>query len=102
MTQWDQQCLGNAWTWFEDLIPAWHSGLRIQHCNNCGIGHNCRSFLIPGLKTPYVVGHQKKKKGKRKKEIHRHREQISIIGRKVGWGWCTKSVKGIKFMVTHY
>ena len=29
--------------------PARHSGLRIWHCRSCGIGHNCKSDLIPGL-----------------------------------------------------
>ena len=29
--------------------PAWHSGLRIQCCCSCGIGHSCDLDLIPGL-----------------------------------------------------
>ena len=29
----------------------WHSGLRIQCCCSCGIGHSCGSDLLPGLWT---------------------------------------------------
>ena len=35
----------------------WHSGLRIQHCHSCGLGHNYGSDLIPGweLHMPRVA-----------------------------------------------
>ena len=39
--------------------PAWHSGLRIQHCRSCGLGHDCSLDLIPGLGTPYASGRPK-------------------------------------------
>ena len=43
---------------------AWHSGLRIWHCHNCGVDYNCSSDLIPGPGTPYAMGQLKKKEKK--------------------------------------
>ena len=39
--------------------PAWHSGLRIQHCHSCGIG----LALIPGQETA-VHGQERKQTNK--------------------------------------
>ena len=35
---------------------AWHSGLRIQGCCSCGLGHNCSLDLIHGWGAPYATG----------------------------------------------
>ena len=43
----------------QSLAP--HSGLRIRHCRNCGLVHNCSSDLIPGPEAPYAAGQPKKK-----------------------------------------
>ena len=43
---------------------AQHSGLRIQCCHSCGIGHKCSSDLIPSLGTPYADGQPKEKEKK--------------------------------------
>ena len=56
------------------LIPAHHSGLRIQCCYSCGIGHISGSDSIPGLGTSICHEcsrkrrRQKKKKKKEKKK----------------------------------
>ena len=60
--QWGWWCLGNAGMQVQSL--ARHSGLRIQHCHSCSLGHNYGLDLIPGLGTPYVAG-QPKKGGKK-------------------------------------
>ena len=44
--------------------PAWHSGLRIQHCCSSTAGHSCDSDLIPGPGSPYATGWPKKTKKK--------------------------------------
>ena len=54
MAQWDLQHLGSTGTQVQS--PAWHSGVRIQHCHSNGLGLNCGSDLIPGLGTPYALG----------------------------------------------
>ena len=38
-----------AEAWVQSL--AWHSGLRIQPCHSCGIGHYCGSDSIRGPGT---------------------------------------------------
>ena len=38
------------------------SGLRIQHCHSCGIGHSFSSDSIPGLGNPHALGWPKRKK----------------------------------------
>ena len=45
--------------------PTWYSGLRIQHCHNCGIGCDCSSDLILGLGAPYATGQPKMEGDKR-------------------------------------
>ena len=44
--------------------PAQYSGLRIQSCGSCGVGHTCGSDSIPGLETSLCLrcGHKKNKK----------------------------------------
>ena len=65
VAQWDWQHL---WSFGMQIqSPAWQSGLRIPCCCSCSKGHNCGSYLIPGLGTPYVTGWPKKKKKKKKK-----------------------------------
>ena len=59
VSQWDQQCLGSAGMQVQSLI--WHSGLRIQQCHSCGLGHNCGSDLIPDSGPPYASRQPKKK-----------------------------------------
>ena len=53
----------------EHRIPglAWHSGLRIQYCCNCGIDCNWGLDLIPTLGTPYAAGAALKRQKKKKK-----------------------------------
>ena len=48
MAQQDQQSVWSARLHIQSL--AWHSGLRIQHCHSCDIGHKCDSNLIVGRK----------------------------------------------------
>ena len=62
MVHLDWQCFCSTETQVQSL--AQHSGLRIWHCRGCG--HNCSSDLIPGLGTPYAVGHLPKNKTKQK------------------------------------
>ena len=64
VVQWDQWHLGSSG--MQVGSPAWHSGLGIQCCHSCGLGHNCSSDMNTGLRTPYAVGQPKKKE--RKKE----------------------------------
>ena len=55
--------MGSAASWellSAGSIPGWHSGLRVQHCYSCGLGHNSGSELIPGWVTPYVKGQPNK------------------------------------------
>ena len=42
-------------------LPAWHSGLRIQHCCSCDVGPNWDSNLILSPGTPYALGPAKRK-----------------------------------------
>ena len=65
MVQQDQQCLGSAR--LQSRSPAQHSGLRIQRCRSCDLGHTGGLDLFPGPGTPYAVGRPKMKKKKRKK-----------------------------------
>ena len=48
--KWDRCHLGSAGT--QVWSPAWHSGLRIPHCQSCSF---CCLDLIPGLGTPYTL-----------------------------------------------
>ena len=66
MVQWNWWCLGSTGSQVQSL--AQHSGLRIQRCFSCGLGHDCRSDLISGLGIPYASGRPKKKKKKKKKK----------------------------------
>ena len=54
--------LGAAKLWFRSL--AQHSGLGIQRCHSCGLGHDYGSDLIPGLGALCAVGQSKKRKTK--------------------------------------
>ena len=76
IAQRDRWCLGSngIQAWF----PARHSGLRIQHCCSCGLGHNYRSDLILGLGTPLASGWPKKKKQKKKYIILLIRYNITV------------------------
>ena len=60
VAQWDPWCLGSVGTWVPS--PAWHRGLRIQHCCSCGLVLSCGSDLIPGPGASYAVGKPKGKK----------------------------------------
>ena len=63
MAQQDRQWhLGSSGTRVRS--PAWYSGLRIQHCHNCGLGLDCG----PGSETPYASGQPKKEKEKKERE----------------------------------
>ena len=64
--QWDQQSLGSTGTWVRS--PAWHRGLKIQHCCLCGLGQDSGLYLIPGLGDPSAVGWPKKEKRKKRKK----------------------------------
>ena len=44
MVQWDQQRLGSTGTQVQS--PTRHSGLRIRHCQDCGLGRDCRHTHI--------------------------------------------------------
>ena len=48
--------------------PSWHSGLRIQCCQSCGLGCNCGLDLIPGQGTPHATGQPKRKRKRKKKK----------------------------------
>ena len=63
MVQRDQLRLGSTGTQARSL--AQHSGLWIQCCRNCRLGHNGGSNLIPGPGTLCAVGQQKKEGEKR-------------------------------------
>ena len=65
VVQWDWWHLWSAGT--QVISQAWHCGLRIQHYNSCGVGHNCGLDLIPVPGTPYAAGWPKMK---RKKKFH--------------------------------
>ena len=67
VAQGDRQCLGCAGT--QVPSPAWHSGLRIQHCHSCSLGHDYGSDLILGLGTPYAMGWPKKKGQKKRIQL---------------------------------
>ena len=43
-------------------VPWWLSGLRIQHCHCCDLGHCCGKSSVPGLGTSVCCGHGQKKK----------------------------------------
>ena len=77
MVQWDQQHLGVLGQRF-DSQPR-HSGLRIQHCSSCDLGHNCGSDLIPGLGIPYASG-RPKVKGLKKKSIPKENTKCHARG----------------------
>ena len=47
------------------LIPSLTQRVKEQHCCICGIDHNCSSYLILGLGTPYAMGKPKKKRTKK-------------------------------------
>ena len=57
LVQRNRRRLGSAGT--QVPSPAWHRGLRIQHCHSCGIGHTCSSDLIPGPGAPHAMGRPK-------------------------------------------
>ena len=60
MAQWDGQSLCSPGT--QVRSPAWHNGLRIQHCHSFGVGLNCGWDPIPGLGAPSATGKEKKRK----------------------------------------
>ena len=68
VAQWDRQHLRSTGTWVQFL--AQHSGLRIQRCQSCGLGHDCGSDLIPG---PHAMGRPKMKKKKKEGAISKHK-----------------------------
>ena len=49
-------------------IPSPAHWLRIWHCRSCGIGHDCNSYLIPGLGSLYATGWPKNKNKKNNQE----------------------------------
>ena len=49
------------------LILARNSGLKIQCCQSCGIGHNFSLDLVSGPGTPYAKGQSDKNKTKQNK-----------------------------------
>ena len=53
------QCLWS--TRMQIQSPAWRSGLRIQRCPCCSVGHSCDLDLILGLGTLYAMGRPKEK-----------------------------------------
>ena len=48
-------------------FPDQHSGLEIQHCHSCGIGHSC-SWDLSLAGNFHMVGVKMKKKKKKKKK----------------------------------
>ena len=90
VTQRDWQHLGSSGT--QVRSPAWHSGLRIQHCHSCDLGPDRGLDLIPGLGTPYAAGQLKKEKKKFTEgyawDRQRRKSRRSFIfwcRRKIGW-----------------
>ena len=41
----------SEYRFFFQEVPVWHNRLRIQHCQSCGIGHNCSMGLITSQGT---------------------------------------------------
>ena len=61
--------------------PAGHSGLRIPCCHSYGIGSNCGLDPIPGPRTPYAAGVEKRgAAGERMFFLSKLREGMFHIG----------------------
>ena len=57
---------------------AQQSGLKIQHCHSCGVGHNCGSDVSPGPGTPHAGGGQKKS-SRIKGKVREEQDKVTTI-----------------------
>ena len=65
------------------VIHPWPSGLRIQCCHSCDLGHNCGLYLIPGAGTFICCrcGQKEKKKENLNSVIENNRKIFNT------WKW---------------